>query len=267
MSGSFGIFRVMKIKVLPFGTLKVKAGEMVNGLSAAKIRERYHVDPEGNMRISMNMMLADTGERVVLFDPGTADFLPARLKTEYGLEQPGSLEQILNEAGYEPGQVTDVIFTHLHFDHGSGAFRRVPGKIVKRFPEADYHVLKAHFDYASGRNKKESAYFITLFFRNVDQIRWLEEWRGEWMDYQVFHGHTRGMVVPRILTGEGEVYYVSDLIPMEIFLDQDACSGYDRDPELARKEKTAFLEGLDRPSELVLFHDPVRPAVDYPPDS
>ncbi len=267
MIRSFAIFNGMKINVLPFGTLKVKAGEMVNGLSAVKIREHYHVDQEGNMRISMNMMVVDNGERVVLFDPGTADFLPARLKAEYGLEQQGSLEEILNGAGYEPGQVTDVIFTHLHFDHGSGAFRRVPGKIVKRFPEADYHVLKAHFDYASARNKKESAYFITLFFRYVDQIRWLEDWSGEWMDYQVFQGHTRGMVVPRILTGEGEVYYVSDLIPMEIFLDPDACSGYDRDPELARKEKAAFLKGLDRPCELVLFHDPVRQRVCYPPDN
>jgi len=240
---------------------------MINRISPAKIREHYEVDPEGYMRIAMNMMVVDTGERVVLFDPGTADFLPGRLKAEYGLEQTGSLEEILRAAGYEPEQVTDVIFTHLHFDHGSGAFRRVPGKIVKRFPEADYHVLKAHFDYASGRNKKESAYFITLFFRSVDRIRWLEEWNGEWMDYQVFQGHTREMVVPRILTGEGEVFYVSDLIPMEIFLDPDACSGYDRDPELARKEKVAFLEGRDRPCELALFHDPVRPVLDYPPDS
>jgi len=237
---------------------------MIHSLSAERIAGFYEVDPSGYMRISMNMLLADTGEQVVLFDPGTADFLPSRLKEEYGLEQEYSLEEILQQAGYQPEQVTDVIFTHLHFDHGSGAFKRVPGKIVKRFPQADYHVLREHFGYASDRNKKESSYFITLFFRYVDRIRWLEEWTGDWMDFRVYNGHTRGMVVPRIRTGEGEIHYVSDLIPMEIFLDPDACSGYDLDPELARKEKVDFLGGLDHPCELVLFHDPVRPRLIYP---
>jgi glyoxylase-like metal-dependent hydrolase (beta-lactamase superfamily II) len=127
------------------------------------------------MKISMNLLLVDTGNQVVLFDPGCADFLPSRVEAEYGLEMDESLEQILDRIGYSPEQITDVIFTHLHFDHGSGAFKRVPGKIVKRFPRADYHVLKEHFMYASGPEGKKSRDYITWFFKHVDKNRWLED--------------------------------------------------------------------------------------------
>jgi hypothetical protein len=57
---------------------------------------------------------------------------------------------------------------------------------------------------------------------------------------------------------------MSDLIPMEIFLDPDAASGYDLDPALARREKMEFLETLDQPCEVILFHDPVRQKMIYP---
>jgi len=237
---------------------------MINHVPLERIRRMYKVDPEGYMKISMNVLLVDTGEQVVLFDPGCAEFLPARLKAEYGFEMAESLEEILGHTGYKINQVTDVIFTHLHFDHGSGAFKRIPGKIVKRFPEADFHVLRAHFTHASRRNRKESSYFITTFFRNVDKIHWLEDWKHEWMDFRVFNGHTRGMVVPRIITTDKVLYYVSDLIPMEIFLDPEASSGYDTDPELARSEKVDFLESLDHSCDLVLFHDPFRQRIVYP---
>lgn len=260
-------FKEIKTEILPYGFLKVMAAEMINHLPAERISGQYEVDPRGYMRISMNVLLVDTGGQVVLFDPGCADFLSARLKAEYGLELHESMDELLNQAGYTAEQVTDVIFTHLHFDHGSGAFKRIPGNIVKRFPEADYHVLNAHFKHASGRIQRESHSFFATFFRYVDQIRWLEEWNCSWMDFRVFNGHTRGMVVPRILTGEGEIYYVSDLIPMEIFLDLHSSSGYDLEPELARKEKMDFLGGLDHPCKLVFFHDPVRQSVVYPPVS
>ncbi|MFO7933647.1 MAG: MBL fold metallo-hydrolase [Bacteroidales bacterium] len=255
--------KVIKTEIFPFGSLKVRATEMIS-LPWERIRRKYEVDGEGNMKISMNLLLVDTGNRVVLFDPGCADFLPSRVEAEYGLEINKSLEQILNCIGYSPEQVTDVIFTHLHFDHGSGAFIRIPGRIVKRFPQADYHVLKEHFLYASGPAGKKSGEFITRFFKHVDKIHWLEDWDREWMDFRVYNGHTREMVVPRIITPKGDLYYVSDLIPMEIFLDPDAASGYDLDPELARREKRDFLKTLDQPCELVLYHDPVRKKIIYP---
>jgi glyoxylase-like metal-dependent hydrolase (beta-lactamase superfamily II) len=251
----------MKTSILPFGSLKVSAREMFNGLSPDRIRKYYDLDAEGNLRISMNGLMVEVGERVVVFDPGCADFLPSRFTDAYGLQIPVPMDEVLEKAGSGPDLVTDVIFTHLHFDHGTGAFKRVPGKIVKRFPNAAYHVLKEHYSYASRPRKVEKNSFFTSFFRNVDRLHWLEDWDGSWMEFRVFDGHTERMVVPSIQTPTGAMHYLSDLVPMEIFLEPDVSSAYDLDPGLAIREKLDFLSKLERPAELIFFHDPVRSGI------
>ncbi len=254
----------MQIKILHFGFLTVRPEVMFNHLRPERVRCYYETDSRGSMRISMNALLVVEGDQVVLFDPGCADFLPSGLVDSYGLYMPESVEEVLRNAGFNPEQITDVVFTHLHFDHGSGAFRRVPGNIEKRFPGAKYHVLKEHFEYASSLDSKEANSFFTALFKYVDKINWLEDWKHEWMEFQLYNGHTRRMIVPKILSSEMDTYYVSDLIPMEIFMEPDVNSGYDLDPGLALREKLDFLNEIKRPSRLIFFHDPVTEKRNYP---
>jgi len=254
----------MTTAILPCGYLKVQATEMFKHLSRERISEHYTIDNQGYTRISMNALVVAEGDRLVILDPGCAEFLPSRLAETYGLEIPVPMEEELRRAGYDPNQVTDVIFTHLHFDHGSGAFERVPGMIRKRFPNAEYHVLKEHFEYASKPDRKESNSFFTLFFRYIDGISWLEDWDADWIDFRVYNGHTRGMVLPRIRTPERDIYYMTDLAPMELFLVGDVFSGYDLDPDMLIREKRDFLNEIEAGSELIFFHDPLKDRKIYP---
>lgn len=253
----------MKIRVVPCGTLKVKAVEMIKPLSLQDIRSRYDVDAEGNMRLAMNALLIEEGEWKVLIDPGTADFLPAHLRKEYGFEMPYGLEEVLRKLDVEPDAISDVLFTHLHFDHGSGAFKRVPGNIVKRFPNARYHVLKEHYGYALKPDRVESSSFSTFLIKRLDQVHWLEDWDMDWIRFKVFNGHTRGMVVPVIETGEGRAYFMSDLCPMQIHMEEGIWCAYDLDPELLLKEKQDLLKDMDERSQLILFHDTLNDKVIY----
>lgn len=245
----------MEVKIVPCGTLKVKAVEMIKPLSLEDIRSRYDVDEDGNMKLAMNALLIEEGVSKVLIDPGTADFLPARLRAEYGFEQVQSLEEVLGELNVSPEDISDVLFTHLHFDHGSGAFKRVPGNIVKRFPNARYHVLKEHYHYALKPDRVEASSFSTFLIKRLDKVHWLEDWDMEWISFKVFNGHTRGMVVPVIQTGEGPVYFMSDLCPMEIYLTEGTWCGYDLDPELLLREKQDIWKEMDERTQLILFHD------------
>jgi glyoxylase-like metal-dependent hydrolase (beta-lactamase superfamily II) len=253
----------MQIHIINCGFLNVGSNEMVKPSGPERLQERYPVDRDGNLRLTMNALLVVESDRVIIFDPGCADFLPGRLMETYGLEFGNPIEESLSELGLEVNRVTDVVFTHLHFDHGSGAFQRVPGNIQKRFPEARYHVLKAHYHYAENPHCSESGSFFTKFFRYVDQIYWLEDWKEEWITFPVYHGHTRGMVVPTIHTPGNITYYLTDLVPMRIFLEPDIYSGYDLDPELAMREKQEFINGLPASSRLIFFHDPLENNIYY----
>jgi glyoxylase-like metal-dependent hydrolase (beta-lactamase superfamily II) len=263
-AGSFLFLNYMDLHILHLGILKAKAEEMIRPLTIEKIAEIYEVDSKGYISLALNALLLIEGGQVVLIDPGCADFLPARIMHAYGLEVAEPIESVLEKHGLNAGQVTDVLFTHLHFDHGSGAFKRQPGKIVKRFPNAKYHVWKDHYHYASRPDASESNSFFTTFFKYLDRIHWLEDWSAGWLKFRACNGHTRGMVVPVISTEEKEIIYLSDLIPMQIFLQDEIWCGFDLDPDLARSEKLDFLGKIRKQSELIFFHDTHTDRMFYP---
>ena len=253
----------MGTNIIPCGFLKVKATAMIKPLSEDKIALKYKVDQEGYIKLAMNTLLVEEGERKILIDPGTADFLPMKLRQEYGLEIPITLEEGLTGIGLKAEQITDVIFTHLHFDHASGGFKRVPGNIVKRFSNACYHVLKEHYQYAMDPDPFESDSFCTGLLKYLDRIYWLEDWNFDQISFRVFNGHTRGMVVPEIKTWEEKVYFMSDLVPMEIFMDPELWCGYDLKAALQLREKREFFQDLAPESNLVLFHDTLKESLVY----
>lgn len=253
----------MQTHIIPCGFLNVSANEMIKPFSTERISKYYNIDSNGLLRLSMNALLVIQGDQVVLMDPGCAEFLPSRLRKEYGLTISEPIEKLLQKVGYEANQITDVIFTHLHFDHGSGAFCRIPGQIVKRFPNANYHVLKEHYNYALRPDSKERNSFFTSLFKFIDGICWLEDWDQDWLDFRIFNGHTSGMVVPVIRSENGDICYVTDLAPMEIFLENGSYSGYDMNPQLAIEEKQEFFGSLKDNTQIIFFHDPLKDRVFY----
>ena len=254
----------MQIHIISTGTLRVKAGEMICQVGVEQIKKKYPVDESGLITLGMNALMVIESERVVLIDPGCADFLPRSISETYGLTIDVSIEQELLERGFTPEEVTDVIFTHLHFDHGSGAFRRVPGKIEKKFANARYHVLRDHFNYAQKPKRKEAGSFFNMFFRYIDRVYWIEDWKPEWIEFETYSGHTHGMVVPKILAQEMPLYYLTDLVPMEMFLEAGIYSGYDLNPQLSLREKERFIKDLRETSRIVYFHEPLKNSVIYP---
>ena len=72
------------------------------------------------------------------------------------------------------------------------------------------------------------------------------------------------MVVPVIKTPDADTYFVTDLLPLELFLKSGVYSGYDMNPELAMQEKQEFLKELDESSRLIFFHDPLKESMFYP---
>lgn len=263
MNFSFIFLSCMHINSINCGYLKVQAMEMIKPLRLDDIASRYEVDMEGRMKLSMRAVLVEEAGRKVLIDPGAADFLPLRLRREYGVEMPVSLEEELSHLGVSPEQITDVVFTHLHFDHASGAFKRVPGNIVKRFPNARYHLLKEHYMYALDPDPKEAGSFSTGLLKYLDRMYWLEDWDLEWMSFEVSNGHTWGMVVPVIKYGKEQVYFMSDLVPMEIFLKPGSWCGYDLNQSLLLKEKEKFLQSITPKSRMILYHDTLKERVFY----
>ena len=228
---------------------------MIKNVAPDKVNAHYKVDSDGFMRLAMQSLLIEHDERLVLIDPGCGDFLPKRILDDYGLEIPVPPEELLMRAGYAESDITDVVFTHLHFDHGTAAFKRVPGKIEKRYENARYHLSKAHFKHASNPEPEEAHNFFTFFLRFLDEKHWLEEWNSDWLKFDSYDGHTSGMQVPTISGKDVDLVFATDLIPLKILLEEDAYCGYDMHKELLIREKKEFLNAMAKPTLLVLYHE------------
>jgi len=245
----------MKYSILDFGTLKVKASEMIMGIGEQEIREAYKSDEEGYMRIGMNGLVLELADRLILFDPGCGDFLPASTIAEYGLEMDQTVGETVRLAGYSPDEVTDVIFTHLHFDHGTGAFERRRGGIFPVFPNASHLFSRKHFDYSLHPATYERSSFFSKLMRFIDKKVFLEEWQLEGIVFRESNGHTPYMQIPMVKTVEGWLIFITDLAPMRIFLNTSAYSYYDSDYRGVIRERQALLDSISRGSKIVYYHE------------
>lgn len=82
---------------------------------------------------TFNVLLARSGDKVILFDTG------------FGVGAGGALVATLELLGVQRGDVTDVVFTHMHPDHVGGALTE--GALT--FPNAMYHYPQAEFDFVN----------------------------------------------------------------------------------------------------------------------
>lgn len=246
---------MMNIQSLHFGTLKVNAFEMIMGVSEELVRKRYDVDANNQMRIGMNGLIVETGERVILFDPGCATFLSKSLAETYDLVMEQPLTDTVAEAGYRPEDITDVVFTHLHFDHGSGAFLRIPGGIVKAFPNARYVVSRKQLEAIEKMAAGEQGSFFHKLLRFAGELSYMEEWQAEGIRFFVSHGHTDHMAIPIIDAGDHDVVFATDLLPMKIFMEPGAYSYYDVAVPLLEAERKQLFSSVSPDPEIVWYHE------------
>lgn len=247
----------MNFKQLNLGTIRVNALEMIQGIPEAVIGRHYSTDTGGKTRIAMNGLIVDTGDRIVCFDPGCATFLSRSLAEEYDLVMDMCLEDTIRLSGYAMDQVTDVVFTHLHFDHGSGAFKRIPGGIIKAFPNARYMVSREQLAHIESLDSRKQGSFFHKLLKFAGDLTWADDWDVAGIRLLASHGHTKHMLVPVLDAGDHDVLYATDLVPMKLHLMPGVSSYYDEDKPLLQQEKEEIIGKLRPGTEIIFYHEPL----------
>src|SRR5690606_18802145 len=110
----------------------------------------------------MRVLLIRSGDRIILIDTGIGDKQDARFQSYFHPTQQHLFLEELQLAGVQPEDVTDVLLTHLHFDHVGGAITQdADGRPVPLFPNATYWSSQRHWDWATNPNPREKASFLT----------------------------------------------------------------------------------------------------------
>lgn len=224
-----------------------------------------HVESDQNnmIPISSRCLLADTGDRLILVDAGMGNKQSERFFGYYHLFGEESLEGSFARLGYRFDQVTDVIITHLHFDHVGGAVRWASdGKTPELvFPNATYYCSRQQYDWAINPNPRERAsYFPENFVPLYEsgKLSFIDE-EGMFCDgveLEIKQGHTRGQIIPIFNYKDKKVVFTADFIASLLNLSIAYVPSFDIDPLTSMKEKDDFLRRIVNKNYVLFFqHD------------
>jgi glyoxylase-like metal-dependent hydrolase (beta-lactamase superfamily II) len=221
--------------------------------------------PDLRNRIAMaaRALLLKGINRVVLIDTGNGSKWEPKLASIYNIDSSThDLVRSLKLFGVTPAEVTDVILTHLHFDHAGGATSRQNGECVPTFPNARYYVQREHWEAAHHPTERDKASFFEDDFAPLHQAGVLTFTEGEaeivpGVRVEIVHGHTTALQCPVISDATHTLFYCADLVPTASHIPLPWIMAYDLRPLVTLEEKRRLMRrAVDGKWLLFLEHDP-----------
>jgi glyoxylase-like metal-dependent hydrolase (beta-lactamase superfamily II) len=220
-------------------------------------------DDENCIRLATRSLLIDAGDRVFIADVGSGDKWSEKLRRIYAIQNISP-----DEAGFDPASVTDIVLSHLHFDHAGGISRYRPGSqtdLELCYPGATVFLQADNYETARNPNPRERASYLEENVRILEQAH-LRLTRGSeeicpdlWVHQN--NGHTRGQQWLEVKNGVESIVFPSDLVPTSHHLPLASSMGYDISAETLLREKEDFLDRAVAGRWIVVFvHDPEIPA-------
>src|SRR2546425_6346104 len=164
---------------LETGRLRLDGGAMFGSVPKPVWSRTHPADDRNRITLAMRALLLEGEGRRILVDTGIGTKFPPKLVDIYAVDHSEhTLERSLAALGLGVEDVTDVVLTHLHFDHAGGATRGAGGRIVPRLPRARYHVQRKNLDNARRPNPRERASYLPENFEPLIEANVLELWDG-----------------------------------------------------------------------------------------
>ncbi len=222
-------------------------------------------DSQNRIDMSLRVMLIQTEKKNVLIDTGIGDYHGEKWDDRFDVRSEKSplLAVLKNEFHLNPEDITDLIVSHLHFDHVGGLGQGAQGSHSPLFPHATLHLHQQHYEYALKPTERDSGSFQKEFFlpllnwyENSKQIHWLTGDEGIILDdlhFKVSHGHT-----PYLLHAYDDKFiYMADLVPMSCHIRIPWVMGYDIAPGISVQDKRRMYDFILKHDLTMVFeHDP-----------
>lgn len=257
---------------IPTGLFGLDGGAMFGTVPKVLWSKSNPSDELNRIPMEARALLLKSKDRNILIDTGNgSDFVAkygekvgSKFAEMYAVDKNGpTLLTSLKSHGLNPQDVTDVILTHLHFDHAGGATTEKDGKIVPTFPNAKYYVQKKNFETASEPNIREkSSYFLPNFQPLVDHkcLHFVEGNKKDLLpgiSMHISNGHTEAHQVIIIEDEKTALFYCGDVVPTSSHVRLAWVMGYDLHPMTLIEEKKDLLEkALQKTTYLYFEHDP-----------
>lgn len=262
------------IKVVSGGRFRADGGAMFGVVPKGMWSRLISADEDNLIAQQTNCLLLQSSDRVVLVDTGYGGKLSEKQRRWMRAEEGDPLLVSLSEAGVQPEDVTDVVFSHLHYDHCGGASVCVAATsadgeslqaAVPAFPLATHYVQQREWELAHDRSPELRGVYPQVNIEALEDVSW-ERAQGEAEILPGVHvlpspGHTAGHQCIVIRDERRVVAYLGDMTPTTHHFPTLWCTAYDVELLETRRSKMKILaQAAAEQWTVVLSHDSICPA-------
>jgi len=245
---------------------KLDGGAMF-GIIPKPLWNRVHPSDEQNrIELALRLWMIESGKRLVVIDTGIGDYHDQKFNTNFDVKGPaGPLAEALSKIGKTTNDVTDLVISHLHFDHVGGIGVMEEGEMVPVFKNARLHLHKDHYHYAYHATDRDSGSFhiknfgpVIEYYKERNLVTWHQGAQGELipelgLNFLTSDGHTPHLMHPY----DEKLIYMADLIPTANHIHVPWVMGYDISPGVTTEDKKRFLDFIIAHDLTAIFeHDP-----------
>ena len=251
-----------KLSIIESGYLGLDGGAMF-GIVPKPLWEKSNPSDESNrIRLSTRHLLLENGNRKIIIDTGIGNKWDEKMKSIYAVDENYSMNSALSKVGLNTEDITDVILTHLHFDHTGGSTIENDGKLEPAFPNAKYYVQKQNYNWGINPSQRDKGSYLIENFKPLSEegvlnfINGNESFDDE-IEFIVVNGHTFGQQMVKVSDGNNTILFCADLIPTVSHIPFPYIMGYDLQPLVTLEEKKKYLKiAIDENWKLFFGHDP-----------
>ncbi|MFY7964135.1 MAG: MBL fold metallo-hydrolase [Chitinophagaceae bacterium] len=273
----------MRLYSIETGNFKLDGGAMF-GVVPKSMWQKLNPPDDNNMCTwAMRCLLIEDGNKLILVDNGIGNKQDAKFFSHYYLHGDFSLESSLKQHGFSKDDITDVVLTHLHFDHCGGSIERNGDKLSTAFKNATYWSNHLHWNWATQPNDREKASFLKeniLPIEESGQLKFVDGVKSAnhaahnissiannllqtidavimpHLSLKIVNGHTDAMMLPQIKYKDQTIVFMADLLPSAAHIPIPYVMAYDMFPLTTLNEKKSFLQEAVNNNYVLFFeHD------------
>ncbi len=251
----------MNLYLIHAGHFACDGGALFGAIPKALWQRSYSCNENNMIKLTMRCLLIEYADKKILIEAGVGDHYGEKLRRNNGHEDVDALEKSLNANGFNTSDITDVVFTHLHWDHCNGAVIDKEGKFELLFPNANYWCSRKQWEHSFKSNRREQAAYyreILDFLKQEGNMKLIDSDCELFKDISIrmYDGHTPGQIIPFININNKTYVYTADFIPTSAHVPIIWLAAYDLFPVVSMEEKEKFLkEAADKEYVLLFEHD------------
>ena len=255
-----GKYDLYSVETSEFG---LDGGAMFGIIPKPVWEKKVSADELNRVNMVTRSLLLVSDEKKILIDTGNGTKWEEKYKQIYDINTDQyNIEKSLGKYGFSSEQITDVICTHMHFDHIGGNTKIKSGEVVPTFPNAKYWISQENWKLANHPSQKDAGSFIEHDWKVLAENQMIEIIDGrepfiEGIETIITNGHTPGLLHPIVSDGSNKLFYGADIFPMVAHIPIPWVMAYDVQPVVTMEEKQKLLQKMEREDWILFFeHDP-----------